>query len=205
MICTVLIGINIFADMREHRNSAGFSYALARGLIIAVNAGKSLTVIRKISRKVTVRLGRCHVKLYALRNIQHSVLMRSLGRRRSSALIGFIFLICQRNNGSHMRSIILNKSDKRNQIGLLIPALVYRSVIRQRNNIIVEVIVHLNRFFNREISVAGVCMAVRLKFVASPLIPINLLIGIYNDVLFPFCRYTDYKKLCGKNNAQKYC
>ena len=101
-----------------------------------------------------------------------------------------------------MGALIFNQTDERNEIGHLIPSPVDRAVIRQRNNIIVEVIVHLNKLFYRQITVTCICLTVRLKFIAAPFVPINRVIRVCDYVFLAFCRRSDYENLNHKHNTQ---
>ena len=178
MIRAVLFGIDILADMGEHGYSALASDTLRRGLIVAVNAGETLTVIGIVAGQMAVALRGRHIELYALRDIEHTVVMRSRLRCGSAGRIGLVLLIGQRIYGRELRALIFDESYQRHELRLLIPALVYRAMVGEREDIVVEVIVSLNDFVDRQIAVARVALGVQLSLVYSPAVPIDFRIRV---------------------------
>ena len=178
MIRAVLFGIDILADMGEHGYSALASHTLRRGLIVAVNAGKTLAIVGIVAGQMAVALRGRHIELYALRDIEHTIIMCSRLRCGSAGSIGLVLLIGQRIYGRELRALVFDEPYQRHELRLLIPALVYRAVVCEREDIVVEVIVSLNDFVDRQIAVARVALSVQLSLVYSPAVPIDIRIRV---------------------------
>ena len=108
MVFAVLFGIDILADMGEHGYSALASHAIRRSLIVAVNAGETLTVVGIVAGQMAVALRGSHIELYALRDIEHTVVMCSRLRCGGTGRIGLVLLIGQRVNWCELRALVFD-------------------------------------------------------------------------------------------------
>ena len=96
----------------------------------------------------------------------------------SAGSIGLVLLIGQRIYGRELRALVFDEPYQRHELRLLIPALVYRAMVGEREDIVVEVIVSLNDFVDRQIAVARVALGVQLSLVYSPAVPIDIRIRV---------------------------
>ena len=153
---------------------------------------------------MAVAFRRRHIKLNTLRHIEHAVLVRARRRSRRTRRIGFIFLGSQRNYRSHLRALVFYEPDERNELRLRVPTLIYSAVIRQRKDIVVEVIVSFNNLVNRQIAVARVAVAVKLSLVYSPGIPVNGRIRVCYVIVY-FLRSRSFASLCICTENKRGC
>ena len=80
-------------------------------------------------------------------------------------------------------AFLFDGTDERNCIGRRIPALVDGAVVGDGHCVIVQRIVVRNGFLNRLIAVGSIGVAVQLRFVAAPLRPDHVGIGIGDDIV----------------------